>query len=111
VVLTSELDTVADYLTLSYCWGGASPLVLTTENSKTLMKRIEINQLPKTVGDAITVIIGLKYQYLWVDSLCILQDSEDDWKDESAKMGHIYSNCLHDLRQLCRDCRSRISED
>jgi hypothetical protein len=100
VVLTSELDTVADYLTLSYCWGGSSPLVLTTESSKALMKRIDINKLPKTVDDAITVTRGLKYQYLWVDSLCILQDSEDYWKDESAKMGHIYSN------SVCTICAS-----
>jgi hypothetical protein len=100
IVLTSELDTVSEYLTLSYCWGGASPLVLKSENSEALMKVIHINELPKTVADAITVTRGLKYQYLWVDSLCILQDSKDDWKDESAKMGQIYSN------SVCTICAS-----
>lgn len=30
--------------------------------------------------------------YLWIDSLCIVQDSADDWKEESVKMGSIYQN-------------------
>lgn len=58
------------------------------------MQRIYVKELPKTVADAITVTRGLKYQYLWVDSLCILQDSKDDWEDESVKMRQIYSNSI-----------------
>jgi len=95
VVLTSMLDTTFEYITLSYCWGRDKPLLkATTKNLHLLMKRIEIIELPKTVADAIIVTRGLKYQYLWVDSFCILQDSEEDWKVESTKMGHIYNNSI-----------------
>jgi hypothetical protein len=33
-------------------------------------------------------------RFLWIDSLCILQDSVDDWRAESAEMGSVYSHSL-----------------
>ena len=44
--------------------------------------------------DAIAITRGLGYRYLWIDSLCILQDSPEDWKRESANMGYIYKNSV-----------------
>lgn len=40
--------------------------------------------------DAVTITRRLGYRYLWIDSLCIIQDSYEDWKNESKNMGHIY---------------------
>lgn len=31
-------------------------------------------------------------QYLWIDSLCIFQDSHDDWQKEAATMRDVYRN-------------------
>ena len=71
------------------------------------MQRIDIKELPNTVADAITVTLGLKYQYLWVDCLCILEDSKDDWEDESVKMGQIYSNSI---RTICASSAETADE-
>lgn len=50
------------------------------------------SELPKTFQDAIVVSRRLQIKYLWIDSLCILQDSPEDWKHESAQMHHVYGN-------------------
>lgn len=78
------------YLTLSHCWGGTQT---TTTNSQTLpdfVKGIRLSTLPATYRDAISITRRLGYRYLWIDSLCIIQDSDEDWKQESAVMGQVY---------------------
>jgi Heterokaryon incompatibility protein (HET) len=80
------------YMTLSHCWGKLNILKLTVENLSQLLKSIPFTELPKTFQDAISITRALGIQYLWIDSLCILQDSEDDWRRESAMMGDVYSN-------------------
>jgi hypothetical protein len=80
----------APYITLSHCWGGEQPL---TTNSTTLDERIAkipMESLPALYRDAITITRKLGIKYLWIDSLCILQDVKDDWSREAAKMGDIY---------------------
>lgn len=44
----------------------------------------------QTFMDAIRVTRRLKLQYLWIDSLCIIQDSNTDWLHESSLMSNIY---------------------
>jgi Heterokaryon incompatibility protein (HET) len=56
------------------------------------MNEICMSKLPKTYTDAIRVTRELEVQYLWIDSLCIIQDSEEDWRQESAIMDKVYSN-------------------
>jgi hypothetical protein len=53
---------------------------------------IEIPQerLPKNFFDAILVTVHLGFEFLWIDSLCIIQDSKTDWQQESVNMGRIY---------------------
>ena len=53
---------------------------------------IEWSALLKTFNDAIKVCQSLGYNYLWVDSLCILQDDRKDWEIEAAQMGNVYRN-------------------
>jgi hypothetical protein len=77
---------------LSHCWGRDSFLTATTSNLGSLQSRIEIFSLPATFQDAITVTRKLGIQYLWIDSLCILQDSPEDWQAEAACMPNIYRN-------------------
>jgi hypothetical protein len=49
-------------------------------------------QAPGTFRDAITVVGRLGIQYLWVDSLCIIQGDKTDWELESSRMGTVYCN-------------------
>ncbi|KAI1455372.1 HET-domain-containing protein [Annulohypoxylon moriforme] len=82
------------YACLSHCWGGG-----TAENAKTTKKSLEgmkqgilVENLPKTFRHAIVVTRKIGVRYLWIDSMCILQDDELDWDRESKKMATIYRN-------------------
>ena len=56
-----------------------------------------MNQLPRTFKDAIAITKELGYRYLWIDSLCIVQDSVEDWTQESGYMAQIYGNAMLNL--------------
>lgn len=55
---------------------------------------IEIDKLPKTFHHAIDFACRLGVRYIWIDSLCILQDSTKDWLYQSAQMDQVYNNSL-----------------
>lgn len=83
------------YAALSYCWGKAQPGDSRPWQTKyaTLkgnFQGINIRHLPQTLQDAIFICERLQISYLWVDSLCIIQDSPSDWAAEAAKMSSIY---------------------
>jgi hypothetical protein len=78
------------YVTLSHCWGKAKFLTLTAETLQQLCGGIPVSTLPRTFQDAIQVATWLGVKFLWIDSLCILQDSVEDWRKESLIMGQIY---------------------
>lgn len=84
-----------DYVCLSHCWGTARSFHLTTLGSLSASLRgINLIALPKTFQDAIDMTRRLGYRFLWIDSLCIVQDSVDDWARESANMASIYQNAV-----------------
>jgi len=78
---------VAPWVALSYCWGNNTTLKTETANLKKRRERIGLEELPTLLRDAVIITRHLGYQYLWIDSLCIIQDSSVDWNIESAKMG------------------------
>jgi hypothetical protein len=51
---------------------------------------INFFNLPATFQDAVRVATAIGFQYLWIDSLCIIQDVHEDWQRESAKMAAIF---------------------
>jgi hypothetical protein len=65
-----------DYIALSHCWGSAQTLTTTTTNLEERQNGIVWQALPKTFRDAIRVTRELGFDYIWIDSLCILQDSQ-----------------------------------
>ena len=93
VVETTERTVSERYLTLSYCWGddSAGRLELTLETVHELEQGFPVQDLPRTIADAVEVTRRLGVPYLWVDALCILQDSKEDWHSQSAQMAGIYS--------------------
>jgi hypothetical protein len=92
LVLRSDLPSDTRYLTLSHCWGKSRPLSLTQETFDSFRKDIPISILSKTYQETLQVTAWLGYEHVWIDSLCILQDSDQDqdWLDEAARMGDIY---------------------
>lgn len=85
----------AQYATLSHCWGSGPYLCNTTQANLSWRKdKIEMSTLNRTFQDAITVTKALGVGYLWIDSLCIIQDSPDDWESQSAMMSFVYNNAF-----------------
>lgn len=80
------------YSALSHCWGSAPLLATTKSNWQKLAANISFNALPPLFQDAIIITRQLGLRYIWIDSLCIVQDSLRDWETESSKMGSIYQN-------------------
>lgn len=83
----------AEYVALSHCWGGNIALKLVEENLDRFKKSIPFDNLAANFRDAIKVTRALGICYLWIDSLCIIQDSTEDWEKESKKMTTIYRDC------------------
>ena len=100
LVDTNSLSGDIQYAALSYCWGNGPQFKLTSFTKKDFISGVTIQSFPKTIRDAVdfTRIIGLKW--LWVDSLCILQNCPNDWNRESSKMGDVYQNSFLTLAAL-----------
>lgn len=80
------------YVTLSHCWGGHLPIMLNKANLASFQEGISFDALPKTFQDAVVYTRRLGFRYLWIDSLCIVQDDAEDWRQQSAKMAGIYEH-------------------
>ena len=88
-LVSMDVTKRVPYAVLSYCWGG-------DQLSKTVKSNVEIvpraiKDLPKTICDAILVTRQLNLDYLWVDSMCIIQDSEEDKDALVGQMHKIYA--------------------
>lgn len=90
------VDATEPYATLSHCWGDVHFI---QTNERTLLKHkvgIEIVDLPKAFRDVVTILRVLRIGYVWIDSLCIIQGNDVDWKVQAAQMVEIYSkSCLN----------------
>ncbi|KAH6629965.1 heterokaryon incompatibility protein-domain-containing protein, partial [Chaetomium sp. MPI-SDFR-AT-0129] len=85
------------YLALSHCWGTDSGKTVTKTMTSTLpaqLQRIDAESLPKTFLDAMEVVRRLGHRYLWIDSLCIIQDDKKDFEVECSSMHLVYSQAL-----------------
>lgn len=80
----------APYIALSHCWGGISQSQTTTFTLEGHKNGILLANLSKTVQDAVSVTRRLRIRFLWVDSLCIIQDDERDWLLEAGRMASVY---------------------
>lgn len=92
LVLRETNGEVGQYIALSHCWG--TILVVTTDlaNIEHMKQEIDLESLPQTFKDAIHCAHKLGINYIWIDSLCIIQDSTSDWEIQSSKMASIYTN-------------------
>jgi hypothetical protein len=82
------------YVTLSYKWGESRRYVTNTQNLELHKTEIPLKALPWTFKDAIYVANTLRFSWLWIDALCILQDSKDDQTHEIEKMDLIFRHSV-----------------
>ncbi|CZR52916.1 uncharacterized protein PAC_02793 [Phialocephala subalpina] len=123
----SRLKLKDEYMTLSHRWGDADPLKLTWSNvKKFLWSGIPIDKLPKTFKDAIEFANYLGVGYLWIDSLCIVQEDKNagkhedeakklhemDWREESKHMMEVYGGSYLNISATHGgDCGSGLFRD
>ncbi|KAI3327281.1 HET-domain-containing protein [Xylariaceae sp. AK1471] len=103
VVERHQIGQRIQYLTLSHHWGSKpsdSHLKLTQSTYQLLSKEQPVSNLLKTFRDTVTVAARLGLRYLWIDSLCIFQDSESDWRAESSVMAEVYGNAYLSIAAL-----------
>ena len=75
----------------------------TTTNLEEHLARIPFAALPRSYQDAVIVARGLQVRYIWIDSLCIIQDSAADWKQEASRMSSIYKGSLVTIGSACAE--------
>ena len=92
--LYTSNSQIAPYVCLSHCWGKEKPYVTTLDSLKSRETAINVQDLPSTFRDAVKITRDLGFRYLWIDSLCIIQDSREDWRCESARMGRLYQKAV-----------------
>lgn len=100
LVIPSRGDRAVEYLTLSHCWGGADIYKLTSDTFSTLLSGLSLETLSKTFKDAIFITRCPGFRYIWIDSLCIFQDSPSDWDHEGACMVSVYRNSICTIAAL-----------
>jgi hypothetical protein len=84
------------YVALSHCWGGDESKVLRClrSNLREFMAGIEYSSLPRVFQDCLTAAAQLGVFYVWIDSLCIIQDDRDDWAYHAGQLRFIYQQAL-----------------
>ncbi|KAI1147352.1 HET-domain-containing protein [Nemania diffusa] len=90
--LVESKGMLGKYIALSHRWGGQVSLQLKGDNFDEFKQAISFSRFPKTFQDAIKICRALAVDYIWIDSLCIVQDSKEDWDIAGSMMDQIYAN-------------------
>ena len=89
-----EIPSDVKYFSLSHCWGDTEMFRLLISNIDELKTSIPHDKLPKTFQEVIHFVRSTEIQYIWIDSLCIIQDSMPDWQTQSSQMSKIYTRAI-----------------
>lgn len=79
------------YAALSYVWGGPQKFTLLKRNLDHLQQDGALEDLPRTLADSIIFTAALDLRYIWIDAICIIQDSDEDKAIQIGNMANIYS--------------------
>ncbi|EPE26537.1 heterokaryon incompatibility protein [Glarea lozoyensis ATCC 20868] len=92
LIVVDENTPLLPFATMSHCWGSNAPLLLLSSKIAEFQTQIPTSELSKSFQDAFIVTRRLGLRYIWIDSLCIIQDSAEDWEKESQSMAEVYSH-------------------
>lgn len=82
------------YIALSHSWGAHQNCITTQASLESRLTDIPWATIPKTFQDVMALTLNLGFRYIWIDSLCIVQDDPMDWETESARMAEIYHGAI-----------------
>lgn len=103
LVDSADLDAAAPYVSLSHCWGTGpveKKLRLLGSTEDLLRRGLPLSRLPRLFRDAVEIAERLRIRYIWIDRLCIIQDSGEDWEAEAATMQMVYQNGFLNIAAL-----------
>lgn len=81
------------YVALSYYSTEMDFTSLNTSNIELFRTDLPLMDLPILFHYAIVATKMLGYRYLWVDVLCVIQDSQHDMLSEMPTIGLVYQHC------------------
>ena len=82
---------IGAYISVSHRWKERRPLYETTSATYSQRKLgRDLDNLPELFIDIFNLAVVLEIPFVWIDCLCIIQDSPKDWQDESLRMGDYY---------------------
>ena len=93
-LLITDGNQALRYIALSHRWGIEPTWKTTTRNLGPRQVAINLSSLSLTVQVAIKLAYALDIRFLWIDSMCILQDDDEDWQRQSSNMANIYRNAV-----------------
>lgn len=108
--LESKVAPGVKYAAVSYRWGSPSAqdcYMLTGHTAGSMQKGVTVKALPKTILEACEIAHRLGLEYVWIDRLCIFQDSADDWSQEASKMALIYKHAFITVAASCASDESQ----
>ncbi|KAI1472184.1 HET-domain-containing protein [Daldinia caldariorum] len=89
------------FAALSYCWGGDSEFILTGASEQLFRQGRPLSNFPATIRDAISITKAPGIRYIWIDALCIIQDSREDWAQEASRMRDVYRGAVVTIAAAC----------
>ncbi|KAH4114971.1 hypothetical protein HBH47_190160 [Parastagonospora nodorum] len=92
--LVQNISVPGAYVALSHRWGSTSLPITTLANLEQRQNGIDPSELSQVMLDAISITQALGFCYIWIDVLCIIQDSPNDWLAEASKMSSVFSNAV-----------------
>jgi hypothetical protein len=100
----------ARYVALSHCWGEIVPECVTTKATLEDRKKcIVYDSMPRTFQDAVKFTRSLRVRYLWIDSICIIQNDQSDWRHEASQMEKVYGGSYLTLAAVhAEDCNGGL---
>jgi hypothetical protein len=91
-LLEVDWDNTSEYIALSHPWGHEPHFVTNVNNLKQHKEGIKLTDLPATFRDAVLTTRALSKQYLWIDSICIIQGRGGDFHVQAKKMETVFSS-------------------
>lgn len=96
-VVEAKANHISDkYMTLSHCWGQKKMFTLVEATEKQCKDGVALKELSKTFQESIKVVRDMGIKYIWIDSLCIVQDNQE-FKVEGHTMHQVYRNSYCNL--------------
>lgn len=108
VRIVEHISFPQEYTALSHRWSRDEASKTTSLNITGRLSPFRADRLSPTLRDSVIISRSLGYRYLWIDMLCIIQDSEQDWIHEAAEMRHVYSNAVI---TIAAECTSERADD